>query len=177
MAALREVGIPIDSSLFFSWPGCELESDEGASNRPRDLGGVLELPPTIFKSGAPGAPYRLLSTDGLPYGEVAAVTRRLTAGAAPMMISVYHSFSFLGWNRRRTRYWIDLDEVRKFDRWLAFLTRDPGIEHVTVRQIHERYQQEPAFLLERPAQVVSSPLWFAVPRMWSRAMTGAYGLI
>jgi peptidoglycan/xylan/chitin deacetylase (PgdA/CDA1 family) len=177
MAALRAVGIPIDSSLFFSWPGCELEVEVGASNRPRDVAGILELPPTIFKSGAPGAPYRLLSTDGLPYGEVAAVTRRLTAGASPMMVSVYHSFSFLGWNRWRTRYWIDLDEVRKFDRWLDFLTRHAGIEHVTMREIHDRYQKQPAYALERPAQVVSSPLWFVVPRLWSRAMTGAYGLI
>ncbi len=169
LAALRAAAIPVDSSLFFGWPPCELTNPEGASNRPRRCGDVLELPPTIFKGRGPGRPYRLLSTDGQPYGEVAAVVRRLTAGGSPVLVSVYHSFSFLGWNRRRTRYWVERNDVRKFERFVEAIARDDRAEHLTVRELYERYRREPAFLLERPNGVPESSVRFVVPKLLERA--------
>lgn len=177
LVALRQAGIPVDSSLFFGWPPCELTNPEGASNRPRRYGDVLELPPTIFKSRGPGCPYRLLSTDGQLYGEVAAVARRLAIGGSPLLVSVYHSFSFLGWNRRRTRYWVEPDEVRKFERFVELIARDPRAEALTIRELHERYRREPAFLLDRPDSVPESAAWRVVPRLVHRAVSAARGWV
>ena len=177
LAALRAAAIPVDSSLFFGWPPCELTNPEGASNRPRRCGEVLELPPTIFRNRGPGCAYRLLSTDGQPYGEVAAVVRQLTAGRSPVLVSVYHSFSFLGWNRRRTRYWVERNEMHKFERFVETIARDPRAVSSTVRDLYEQYQRDPAFLLDRPDGVPESPVRFAVPRLMDRAVSLARGWV
>lgn len=171
LEALRAAGIPVDSSCFFGWPACALQSPAGGSNRPWRYGDILELPPTIFKNRGPGHPYRLLSTDGQPYGEVAAVVQRLTAGGSPLLMSVYHSFSFLGWNRRRSRYWVARGDVRKFERFIEAIARDPRAASMTIRDLYEQYRRDPAFLLDRPDGVPESPMRFAVPRLMERVVS------
>ena len=168
LRALRAVGIPVDSSLFFGWPACALRDGLRPSNRPRMLDGVLEVPPTVFYSPGFGvcAPHRLLTTDGHSYGELRSVLRQLARGTAAVAVSVFHSFSLLEWNRRRTRYWVARRKLEAFERLIEDIARTG--QGRTFRELHARYQEDPASIAGGREELPRSAARFFVPRLLDR---------
>lgn len=169
--ALGVVGIPVDSSWYVGWPTCRLAQFGTRTNRPQVLDGILEVPPTVFfnNSLGLGQAYRLVSTDGQPYGEVEHVLRRLNDSDAGLVMSVFHSFSLLEWNASRTRYWVARQELDKFERFLAHLSRAGGARCLTLRELYAEYQREPSTVLARADGIPSSSLRFLLPRAFDRA--------
>jgi hypothetical protein len=167
LAALAANGIPVDSSMFFGWPTCALRLTKGAINGPSVHRGVLEVPPTIFYIWGLGifSSHRLVSTDGQPLGEIMRVVDKLERGQGQLVVSVFHSFSFLEWNARRTEYWVSLDEVRKFERFVRSIAEHPGAGSMTFSELYEHYQRYPADVLGVDKQVPHSHLRFLGPQL------------
>ena len=177
LRALRAVGIPMDSSWYYGWPDCAVGNGERPSLQPRVIEGVLEIPPTVFLSPGFGLfrPYRLFTTDGQPGGELLSVLRSLRRGPPALVVSVFHSFSFLEWNRRRTRYWVARRKMTAFTRFLTEVAR-AGDGSLTMRELHAAYAQDPADVLGRRGELPRSPAYFVVPRLMDRARLALGGL-
>jgi len=177
-SALRATNIPVDSSVFAGWPTCRVDIPGGPTNRPTLYEGILEIPPTVFYRRGFGLayPYRLLSTDGQSMREVMDVIQRLKP-RLPLLVSVFHSFSLLEWNARRTRYWVARHEVRKFEQFVQAIARDDEATSLTMREIYEQYRRDPASVLGGSDGVPHSSAVYLIPRALERARSAVRGAL
>src|SRR3989338_8776164 len=128
--ALKENDIFVDSSLFYGWPKCQLNKSLTLQNNPADFMDIFQLPASVYQCNPIGMfhPYRLLSTDGNSFLETMQVLRALKNNRVPVINLVYHSFSFLKWNRERTAYTAAKNRIRKFARLLKELSQSADLE-------------------------------------------------
>jgi len=142
--ALIANNIFVDSSLFFGWPNCQLNQLAITQNSAVNYEGLLELPATSFRCFDLGlfSPYRLLSTDGNSFYETWFILKSMQAQGAKLITTVYHSFSFLQWNNKRSQYWASSNRIRKFEKFLKYLSDDSSLEVLTVEEIFNNYQNK-----------------------------------
>lgn len=129
IAALRELGIAVDSSLCAAWWECHLAKEVASPNRPFALNGVLELPATVYTQARLGSRrfLRMLDIQASSLLELKSVVRQAVAQNVSAINVLMHSHSFVRDGRGDTRV------LKRLDRLLAFLAREPGAQAVTTR--------------------------------------------
>ena len=101
LAALREAGVPIDSSYNLSFLDKTCGFRSRPLNAPQVLEGVHEFPVTNFSVGRPGS-YKPLEISAVSVAEILATIRSLQNTDCRDVVLVFHSFSFL--KRRGVRF-------------------------------------------------------------------------
>jgi len=144
LKALIANGIKVDSSMFYGWDNCHLNQSPLTKNSIVEYQNIVEIPASVFISDSLGvfSPYRLLSTDGNTFNEVRTLLNKLQEKAVPVVNLVYHSFSFLKWNKDRTEYSVAESRLRKFKLLLEFLSQEKErFEVKTIQHICQLYCQ------------------------------------
>ena len=144
LTALRELGIPVDSSLSTAWWECHLAKEVSSPNRPFFLGGILELPVTFYVQAKLGARrfIRMVDIQASSLLEMKSVVRQAVAQNVSAINVLVHSHSFVHDGRG------DALLLRRFDRFLAYLAREPGVQAETTRAFHARCQADPTAAAE-----------------------------
>jgi len=90
LRALKENGIFVDCSYFHLWRNCRLNKIMRSQNAPLEVSGVLELPPSVYRTTSLGVfhPLRLLSTDGNLYPETIQVLKMLQQNQVRLILWV-----------------------------------------------------------------------------------------
>lgn len=133
MRALQLNGIKIDSSMFSEYKYCRLNEN----NCPSVGGEMIEIPPSVYRINGLGVfnNSKLLSTDGNPLNEVMYVLQRMIKNHTPLINLVYHSFSFLKWDKKRTKYDFSINEIRKFEALLLFISKNKVLNPVLLKDL------------------------------------------
>ncbi|MCU0963696.1 MAG: polysaccharide deacetylase family protein [Burkholderiaceae bacterium] len=139
VTALRELGIPVDASLSTAWWECHLAKEVPSPNRPFVVDGILELPATVYVQARLGARrfVRMVDIQASSLLEMKSVVRQAVAQNVSAVNLLVHSHSFVHDGRGDTRL------LRRLDRFLAYLAREPGVQAETTRAFHARYRADP----------------------------------
>ncbi|MCC3380767.1 hypothetical protein ACFQ5D_16190 [Paenibacillus farraposensis] len=164
--ALSEIGIPIDSSVFYQHPNNHLEQIP-TTNKTISYYNIIEIPVTyvkiISKTGE-----RLKSKfdlDWLSYDELVKVIQLAKAHGLRKMTLFLHSFSFIN---KKTKpagaaedpsalfrdkssggtvyceiYGTDYPDISSFEKLLHYMTSDPEIEVTTFKDWYAKHKNEP----------------------------------
>ena len=143
LKALIENGIALDSSMFYGWDSCRLNWNLPTKNRLVVYNSLLEVPASVFHCQSLGifSPFRLLSTDGNSLEETLDVLKQFQLHQIPVVTVVYHSFSFLRWNKERTEYRVDFNRLRKFEDFMKFLAREHSLKVLTVEELYASWSK------------------------------------
>lgn len=143
LSALQANQIYVDSSMFYGWENCQLNDPLLTKNRLVKYHTILELPASVFECVGLGVfkPYRLLSTDGNSFEETWDVLNNLRKQKIPVVTTVYHSFSFLKWDKERRCYSISQNRIEKFKKFLKALSECQDFQVKTVSEVYELYQK------------------------------------
>ena len=101
LQALRENGVPIDSSYNLSFLDRSCGFRRRPLNAPVVLEGICEFPVTNFNSGSSGS-YKPLEISAVSVAETLATLRHMREAGCADAVLVFHSFSFL--KRRGIRF-------------------------------------------------------------------------
>ncbi|MBU1043910.1 MAG: hypothetical protein KJ915_05875 [Candidatus Omnitrophica bacterium] len=160
LIALLKNGIRLDSSMFAGYKYCELSRNSSLVQSK----GIIELPPStykinglkIFNNG------KLLSTNGNPLSEILYVLENKIKERVPIINFVYHSFSFLKWNKKRTKYEFSKNEIAKFEVLLNIISKNSNLEPTLLRTLNvEKY-------LNANDKEISTGLVYFIPRLLDR---------
>jgi len=170
LKALSENGIFMDSSMFFGWAHCHLNKNPLTKNWPVEYNSILEVPASVFQCQSLGffSPFRLVSTDGNSFEETCAVLKQFQRRRIPVVTLVYHSFSFLRWNKKRTEYRADKNRIHKFESLMKFLSKEPSIEIVTMQQLNSLWQRKGIHLTATEDYIPKTGMMKTVQRLWER---------
>lgn len=143
LRALKENNILTDSSMFYGWPACKLNQPPLTKNIIKEYEGMLEVPASVFKCRPLKifSPYRLISTDGNSFDETWALIEILRKESIPIISLVYHSFSFLKWDRERTKYSVNHHRIKKFERLVKELSQSPSFQVKTIKVVQDLNRQ------------------------------------
>lgn len=161
LRAMDTVGLQVDSSLA---PGSRmvlpLVGELGASNVPRRVGSVWEVPVTYFDQlrFGPWRSRRTLDIEGCSLAEIKTVTRWAVLHGYPTVCLLMHSFSFSRHGKPGWRV------IRRFEALLAWLERQEGIEFATAEQAGRWAQAETA--ARSPVRTPRTGIWMT----WARAL-------
>ncbi len=139
LAALRELAIPVDASLSPAWWECHLAKEAASPNRPFVLDGIIELPATVYVQARLGSRrfLRMVDIQASSLRELESVVRQALVHKVSAVNVLMHSHSFVRDGHGDARL------LRRLDRFLAFLAREPGVQAVTTRAFHLRCQADP----------------------------------
>lgn len=143
LLALRENNIFLDSSLFASYPHCQLNSK--SINQVFEYNGTIEVPPTLYIPLKLGkfVNYRNVDIDACTLSELKHVTKVCNEKGLSVMTVLLHSFSFIKRNPDSTIFSPDDVDMKRFDRFLSFCTKDLGTEFITMKELYEEYKHAP----------------------------------
>ena len=160
VTALRELSIPVDASLSPAWWECQLAKKVPSPNRPFFLSGILELPVTFYVQARLGARrfIRMVDIEASSLLEMKSVVRQAVAQSVSAINVLVHSHSFVHDGRGDARL------LRRLDRLLAYLAREPGVQAETTRAFHARCQAEPTATVETAAFEAYTGWWLAYLR-------------
>lgn len=160
LKACHAVGLSIEHSLSPVAANTKLAQELPATNLPRVIDGVVELPITFYSQVKIGSwkSLRYLDVDGSSYDELVNVIRQFRDAHFPVVTIMMHSFSFVRFGTA------DRDLERRFDQLLDFLAKEPGLQVVTVEQLQPEWiKQVPA--LERGQDLVpNTGIWLTYMR-------------
>lgn len=164
LTALRQVGIPIDSSFFLGHINNRLEK-AFTVNRVSSWAGTIEVPVTSVKIVKPNGRQRdsKFDIDALNYDQLTKVIKQAKEGNLQTLTLFLHSFTFI---KRRNKKFSDEDDpqalfsslsrggslkceilgideadIVKYDKLLSYIADDPEIQVLTLR---DWYQTNPA---------------------------------
>lgn len=134
VAALQEVGIPVDASLSAAWWECHLAREVASPNRPFMLSGILELPVTVYVQARLGSRrfFRMVDIQASSLLELKSVVRQALEHQVSAINVLVHSHSFVRQGRGDTRL------LKRLDRFLAYLASQRGVQVITTREFHAR---------------------------------------
>lgn len=147
--ALKANGIAVDSTMFYGQPHCGYVATR---NRVIDINGIMELPITIcrvrFEVSMGLFNYRsrprYSKTD---INEECMDLYRFVEAAKEndlrVMTLFLHSYSFLDFDSSYENPRPNYEDMEKFKRLLAMVSKDPGIEIVTVKQLYGLFLTHP----------------------------------
>ena len=169
LEALMRNGILCDSSMFYRWRNCDLNQAPLTRNRIASFRNLIEIPATCYQTQGLGIfyPYRLLSTDGNSLAETIDLIEKIHISQAGFINLVYHSFSFLKWNKRRTAYSVDYHRIKKFERLLDFLKQNPNYEIMTIKDFYAAIQKDKSWL-KKPDVLASNGIGATALRLLDR---------
>jgi len=170
LEALKFNDILTDSSMFYGWPNCLLNEDSYAKNKMVRQEGMLQIPASVYQCVTLGLfkPYRLISTDGNSFTETWSMIELLRKKQVPVINLVYHSFSFLKWNKERTSYRVAKNRLNKFDRLLTKLSKDQNYEVRTIKEIQELCNNQGNDLMDHSDYVPKSHIGHTLLRLADR---------
>jgi peptidoglycan/xylan/chitin deacetylase (PgdA/CDA1 family) len=149
--ALKSVGIPIDSTNIGS-PYCRLQSLGLKRNAVQTTAeGVIELPVTQFGQFKLGSfvPKKPFDINANTLSELKFVIRAARDADLKVVTLLMHSFSFLSRSKDRTVFTPNRGDLNKFEGLLRFISQQPDLEVITVKEFYRRYQEDPqAFITE-----------------------------
>ena len=152
LRALKSVGIPVDSTHIGS-PYCQLDPEKVPRNPVQVTPeGIVELPVTQFVQFrlGPLTPKKPFDINANTLSELQFVVRAARGAGLRVVTLLMHSFSFLKRSKDRTVFTPIPAEVKKFERFLRFLSQQPDVEVITVKEFYQRYQRHP-HLFSAPA--------------------------
>jgi len=155
--------IKIDSSGFFRYEHCRLIKNNYLINH----GDITEIPPSTYRINGLNLfkDAKLLSTDGNPLQEVFYVLNEMLKDHRQIINIVYHSFSFLQWNKRRTEYRFSMHRKEKFERLLEFISGNCNLEPAVIKELNlEKYTRQ-------SANEISTGLVYFIPRLADKLKT------
>jgi peptidoglycan/xylan/chitin deacetylase (PgdA/CDA1 family) len=167
LAACQRAGLAIDSSFSPVSTLTDLSRQLPASNMPRVIDGVVELPLTYIAQARLGnwQSLRYLDIEGTSYDEFVSAIRQFRDADFPVVNIVMHSFSFVRHGKT------DASIEQRFDKLLGFLKAEPGVQVVTVSQLHPQWTTQVATLQQGSNFVPHTGVWL----MYQRALEDFMG--
>ena len=169
LEALIANNILCDSSMFHSWHHCGLNQAPFTRNRIARYKSLTEIPATCYQTPCVGIfhPIRLLSTDGNSLAETIELIKKVHLSGAGFVNLVYHSFSFLRWNKTRTEYGFDRNRLVKFEGLLDFLNANESFEVKTIKELFYLTQENDAWF-QKPDVITANDLGATALRLIDR---------
>ena len=174
LRALADLNIKIDSSQAFGFVEDRLAGGQSPRNAPYVAHGVLEIPVTSFKQIGVGAwsLYRTLDINADSLWEIKHVLREGQRRGLPAAVLLMHSFSFVRRSADRTKFRPNWQDLRRFERLLDWVVRQPGIEPVTCGNLWARHEQTPDVLLAGVDVMSRTGIARTYCRAWERLHMG-----
>jgi peptidoglycan/xylan/chitin deacetylase (PgdA/CDA1 family) len=149
LTALKRNGITLDCSQFVGYPRCRMGSMGLPINAVSEVEGVTELPVTSFVELQIGQrkKWRLIDVDADTAAEIKYVLRQAQRQGLRVATLMLHSFSFIGWNKQGTQFWVERDDIAKFEAVLRFLREQPDMKVITVAEFDRLYRANPSAFL------------------------------
>jgi len=148
--ALREVGIPIDSSSFYGHRNCRAVITK---NEVVEYKGIVEVPITIFQrsrrvrlgnwTSRRESNFVKTDIDAAGLDELKSFVQQAKENNIKLMNLFLHSYSFLKFDANFTHFEPDWEDIEKFDKFLSFVVSDPEIRVITMREFYRLYQENP----------------------------------
>jgi len=131
--ALLANDIKIDSSKFVGYKHSRLKENNDLINH----GKIIEIPPSTYKVNGFRIfnDKKILSSCGNPTNETLYVLSEMIINQRPIINIVYHSFSFLKWDKRRMSYWVSFNEIKKFKILLKSISKNENLELVQIKNL------------------------------------------
>lgn len=171
--ATRASGLTIDSSFSPALSYTMLSRQLPASNLPKIVDGILELPVSYYTQPSLGGWHslRILDIEASSLDEFKSVVRQFRDEGAPFVNILMHSFSFVRFGPTNP------EMERRFDLLLEFLTKEPGLEVVTVSQLSPAWISQVNTLKGGTGPVPYTGLWMIYGRATEEASEGGVNLV
>lgn len=150
LKALKENGIPIDSSNFYGNRNCHLSITR---NKIVEKHGVIEMPVTVFQRntcmtfGFTKFTRRrgIVKTDvnWASLDELLEFVKQAKAHNLAIMNFFLHSYSFLKFDPSLNHFLPDTHTAKEFESFLSTVTKDAEIKIITVSEFYDRYCRAP----------------------------------
>ena len=150
LKALRINNISIDSSMFYSHPNCKVT---WTKNKVVEKNGTVEIPVTGFyrntcwKFGPLTFKKRrkFIKTDidWATLDELKYFVEKAKKHDIRVMNLFMHSYSLLKFDQNFSNAEPDWDDINKLNDFLSFVSSDPQIKVITMREFYEMYQKNP----------------------------------
>jgi peptidoglycan/xylan/chitin deacetylase (PgdA/CDA1 family) len=147
--ALKENGIPIDSSSFYGHPNCKAVVTK---NKIVEHNGIIEIPVTVFrrvqrvKLGGwvlkRQSSYVKTDIDWANLGELKSFVKQAKENNVKVMTLFMHSYSLLKFDQDFTHFEPDGNDIEKLDKFLNYVANDPEIRVITMKEFYEMYQKD-----------------------------------
>jgi len=131
--ALKLNHIPIDSSMAFGYPYCKLNEVLPTKNSLCTWDSIIEIPVTTFTQLKLGKfrSYRNLDINADTFDELIRILKLAKKKGLSTLTLLMHSFSFLHRNKDRSEFKPNYQIIRKFERFLDFITKNSNEMQVT----------------------------------------------
>lgn len=146
--ALCTNDIPIDSSMFYNHPNCKVT---WTKNKVVEKKGIIEIPVTGFyrnscwKIGSKRLKInqRFIKTDidWATLDELKYFVEKAKKHDIRVMNLFMHSYSLLKFDQNFSNAEPDSEAVNKLDEFLSFVSTDPQIKIITIREFYKMYQK------------------------------------
>ena len=146
--ALRENGIPIDSSSFYGHSNCKAVITK---NKIVEHNGIIEVPVTIFKRNRQvslgnwvlkrQSSFVKTDIDAASLDELKTFVQQAKKHDIRMMNLFLHSYSFLKFDSNFTKFEPNWTNMEKFDIFLNFVANDPEIKVITMKEFYRLHQE------------------------------------
>ena len=150
LKSLRANDIPIDSSMFYSHPNCKVT---WTKNKVVEKKGIIEIPVTGFhrnvcwKAGPvsfkKSRHFIKTDIDWASLDELKYFVHEAKTHDIRVMNLFMHSYSLVKFDQNFSNSDPDWDDINKLDEFLSFVSCDPQIKVITIREFYEMYQQNP----------------------------------
>jgi peptidoglycan/xylan/chitin deacetylase (PgdA/CDA1 family) len=162
LKACQLVGLRIDHSFSPISGDTALAKLLPATNLPREIDGVVELPITYYVQARVGnwQSLRYLDIEGSSYDEMVNTIRQFRDAGFPLITIMLHSFSFVRSGKA------DLQVEQRFDKLLRFLAAEPGVKVVTASQLYPEWTAQVPALQQGANLVPETGVWLTYLRTW-----------
>jgi peptidoglycan/xylan/chitin deacetylase (PgdA/CDA1 family) len=162
LKACKLVGLQIDSSFSPVSGDTALARQLPATNLPREIEGVVELPITRYAQARVGnwQSLRYLDIEGNSYDEMVNAIRQFRDAGFPVVTIMMHSFSFVRYGKA------DPVVEQRFDNLLKFLATEPGVKVITVSQLYPEWTAQISALQQGADLVPHTGVWLMYRRAW-----------
>lgn len=172
LRAAQTIGLVLDSSLSPTSQNTQLSRQLPPSNLPQRVEGVVELPISYYSQFRFGNwhSFRILDVEASSLDEFKSVVRQFRDANAPVVNILMHSFSFVRFGKANPAL------EQRFEQLLMFLANEPGVEVVTVSELHPDWASQVTTLTQSAGPVPNTGLWLTYLRAVEHAGEGGANL-
>lgn len=147
LIALKQNGIVIDASMFYGHTNCKLN---WSKNKIVERDSMVEIPISVFerenyiafgslkyRRGNSIVKFDIDWVDD--FDELLAVIKKAKEDNIRVLTLCMHSFSFIKVTKGYRKFLPDMDDIKKFDYFVAFVANDKDIKLITVNDFLEVY--------------------------------------
>ncbi len=145
LIALKENKIPIDSSMLYQWPLCELNTPILTINAASNYDGVVEIPMTVYSYFKyKGHQFtRAFDINANIYAEIKKAVDNALVCNLKIIVLCLHSFSFVKWDKKHINYQPDIKALNRFRKVLKYLASNDNIQILSFKELYKDYQNTP----------------------------------